>query len=92
MGKCQCHKPFQWGKEQENAFETLKQAFSSPPVLAYAIYDPPFEVQTDDSQKGLGAILYQKQDEKLSVINFASIGQKRSEKNYPASQLEYYNF
>ena len=34
----------------------LKQALSSPPVLAYANYDLPLEVHTDARQKGLGAV------------------------------------
>lgn len=87
--KVQSHKPFEWGMLQQKAFDNLKQALSSPPVLAYANYDKPFEVHTDASQKGLGAILYQKQDGKLRVISFASRGLKRSEKNYPASKLEF---
>ena len=67
----------------------LKQALSSPPVLAFANYDQMFEVQTDASQTGLGAILHQKQNGKHRVISFASRGLKRSEKNYPASKLEF---
>lgn len=87
--KVQSHKPFEWGMPQQEAFDNLKLALSSPPVLAYAHYDKPFEVHTDASQKGLGAILYQKQDGKLRVISYASRGLKRSEKNYPASKLEF---
>ena len=34
----------------------LKEALSSPPVLAYANYDLPHEVHTDTRQKGLGAV------------------------------------
>ena len=62
---------------------------STPPVLGYANCQLPFEVHTDASQKGLGAILYQKQGDKLRVISYASRGLKRSEKHYPASKLEF---
>ena len=40
-------------------------------------------------QKGLGDVLYQKQNSKLRVISYASRGLKRSEKNYPAEKLEF---
>ena len=43
----------------------------------------------DASQKGLGAILYQNQGDIQRVISYASRGLKRSEKNYPASKLEF---
>ena len=67
----------------------LKKALSSPPVLGYANCQLPFEVHTDASQKGLGAILYQNQGGIQRVISYASRGLKRSEKNYPASKLEF---
>ncbi|MCG8048820.1 MAG: DDE-type integrase/transposase/recombinase, partial [Candidatus Thiodiazotropha taylori] len=82
-------KPFSWGKEQQTAFDKLKNALSSHPVLGYADYNLPFEVHTDASSKGLGAVLYQKQNDKLRVISYASRGLKRSEKNYPAAKLEF---
>ena len=82
-------KPFVWKTEQQNAFEQLKDALSSQPVLGYANYNLPFELHTDASSKGLGAVLYQKQNDRLRVISYASRGLKRSEKNYPAAKLEF---
>ena len=87
--KVKSSKPFHWGPEQEEAFEKLKNALSTPPVLGYANYDTPFEVHTDVSLKGLGAILYQKQGGQLRPISYASRGLKKSEKNYPAAKLEF---
>ena len=87
--KVKTSKPFVWGIEQQNAFEQLKDALSSQPVLGYADYNLPFELHTDASSKGLGAVLYQKQDGKMRVISYASRGLKRSEKNYPAAKLEF---
>ena len=71
------------------AFETLKKKLTTAPVLAYADYTLPFEVHTDASKQGLGAILYQKQDGKLRVIAYGSRGMKPSEENYPAHKLEF---
>lgn len=87
--KVKSSKPFTWGKEQQVAFDQLKTALSTHPVLGYADYDLPFELHTDASSKGLGAVLYQKQNGKLRVISYASRGLKRSEKNYPAAKLEF---
>ena len=87
--KVKCAKPFHWGQEQEEAFEKLKNALSTPPVLGYANYEAPFEVHTDASLRGLGAVLYQKQDGMLRPISFASRGLKKSEKHYPAAKLEF---
>ena len=82
-------KPFIWDKEQQVAFDQIKTALSTHPVLGYADYNLPFELHIDASSKGLGAVLYQKQNSKLRVISYASRGLKRSEKNYPAAKLEF---
>ena len=49
-----------WRDSQQCAFDTLKEKFSSPPVLAYAYFSKPLIVHTDASSKELGAVLYQK--------------------------------
>ena len=71
------------------ALQDLKEHLMSPPILAYADYSLPFEVHTDASLDGLGAILYQEQDGVLRVLAYASRGLKASESNYPAHKLEY---
>lgn len=64
------------------AFETIKEKLTSPPVLVYADYSKPFVLHTDASAKELGAVLYQGQERKLKVIAYASRGLRPSEKNH----------
>ena len=63
----------EWTTECQQAFEWLKQLCSQIAVLAYANYRRPFKLHTDASDKGLGAVLYQKQDDGTDhVIAYAS--------------------
>jgi len=81
--------PFHWGESQQAAFDTIKNQLINPPVLGYADYTKPFTVHTDASSKGLGAVLYQRQEDKDRVIAYASRSLKQSERNYPAHKLEF---
>ena len=78
-----------WGPEQQEAFETLQGLCTESPVLAYADFKAPFILHTDASGEGLGAVLYQVQEEKQRVIAYASSSLSKSEKNYPVHKLEF---
>ena len=50
---------FQWSPKAEEAFQKMKQAITSEPVLALPNFDLPFEIETDASGIGIGAVLSQ---------------------------------
>ena len=55
------------------------------PIFAYADYSKPFKLCTDVSNLGLGAVLYQTDEDGLErVIGYASRTLSKSERNYPA--------
>lgn len=80
---------FNWGSEQENAFNELKRLLCSHPILGYSDHTLPYELHVDASSKGLGAVLYQKQNGLNRVISYASRGLSKTESHYPAHKLEF---
>ena len=58
--------------------------------MAYADYTKPFCLNTDASTTGLGAVLYQQQnDGSYRVISYASRSLSKTERNYDAHKLEF---
>uniref|UniRef100_A0A8C6XBR2 Gypsy retrotransposon integrase-like protein 1 n=1 Tax=Naja naja TaxID=35670 RepID=A0A8C6XBR2_NAJNA len=51
--------PFQWGPLQQQAFERIKKAFVTEPVLRHADPGRPFVVETDTSDVAIRAVLLQ---------------------------------
>ena len=52
----------------------LKDALTSAPVLGFADFSIAFALETDASNKGLGAVLSQVQDGRSRVTAYASRG------------------
>ena len=65
---------------------------SSLPILSHPNYNKPFEIHTDASGQGLGAILYKEQSGIKMFIANASRGLTKVKKNYPAHKLEIIAF
>jgi hypothetical protein len=81
---------FEWGSEQEKAFNKLKQLLIQAPVVAYPDFTKPFILYTDGSHTGLGAILEQKDEEgRGRVIAYASRTIRGAEERYSATELEF---
>nr|GFD30939.1 retrotransposon protein, putative, Ty3-gypsy subclass [Tanacetum cinerariifolium] len=78
------HVKFEWGNKQEAAFQLLKQNLCSAPILALPEGSKDFIVYCDASNKGLGAVLMQRE----RVISYASRQLKIHEKNYTTHDLE----
>lgn len=50
---------FQWGKDQDEAFENLKRIMTRSPVLALPKFNLPFVIGADACNTGIGAALMQ---------------------------------
>nr|GFA53997.1 putative reverse transcriptase domain-containing protein [Tanacetum cinerariifolium] len=75
---------FKWDDKQEAAFQLLKQKLYSAPILALPEGSEDFNAYCDASNKGLRAVLMQRE----KVISYASRQLKIHEKNYTTHDLE----
>jgi hypothetical protein len=86
--------PWQWGEQQQWAFEEIKAALSSSPVLALpdikkaADGTAPFLVQTDASGMALGGVLMQDTGDGLKPIAYESRQFSAAEQNYGTGERE----
>ncbi|GJT68388.1 putative reverse transcriptase domain-containing protein [Tanacetum coccineum] len=78
------NKKYEWGTEEDEAFQTLKQKLCSAPILALPEGTENFVVYCDASHKGYGAVLMQRE----KVIAYASRQLKKHEENYTTHDLE----
>ncbi|UYV64930.1 K02A2.6-like [Cordylochernes scorpioides] len=81
-------RPFSWTVDCERAMDKLKQALSSPPMLAYPDQGEPFILDTDASNTGIGAVLSQTQDGVERVIAYFSKTLSKPERNYCVTRRE----
>ena len=71
------------------AYQELKELLLKEPVVACPNFSMSFQLYTDASNIGLGAILAQKQEGKERIICCASRTLNKSEQNYSATKKEY---
>jgi len=50
---------WQWGQEEQHAFDTMKKIIAKETLLAYPDFSKPFEIHTDASHYQLGAVISQ---------------------------------
>lgn len=78
-------KAWEWGKAQQEAFDSLKKALVSTSVLAYP--DPqPFIIATDTSDLAVGAVLQQQHPDGLHPVAFFSRKLKGPEVNWSTQE------
>ena len=80
---------WEWGEKQQQAFEPLKLALCSAPVLARPDFSRPFKIQWDASEVALGSVLTQKNEvgEKHLIV-YLSQTLNKHELNYTVLEKE----
>jgi len=79
---------FRWSPEAQAAFEALKEALTTPPVLAMPNDVGEMILDTDACDTTIGAVLSQVQDGIEKVIAYASRSLDKRERNYCVTRKE----
>lgn len=83
---------FEWGEEQQEAFDKVKNMLCSAPVLAYPDKNKVQVLSVDASTHGLGAVLSQVDDLNMGgeekIVAYASRGLRGAERNWHIHELE----
>ena len=79
---------FEWTEACADAFDKLKRALISAPILAYPDFKNEFLLFVDASSTGIGFTLAQEQNGKEVVIAYNGRGLNQAEKNYSTTERE----
>jgi transposase InsO family protein len=80
--------PFIWSRECQGAFDTLKKCLTSTPILTMPTDSDGYILDTDASNRSIGAVLSQVQDGQERVIAYASKLLSGPERNYCVTRKE----
>ena len=83
--------PFVFDDDCVEAFETLKKALTSAPIVQQPDWNLPFEIMCDASDYVVGAVLGQRVDKKLNVIHYASKTLDSTQRYYATTQKEFFS-
>src|SRR5258706_7082353 len=82
-------KDWSWGAAEQQAFDALKSAVTSAPMLAFPSKSSPFHLECDASNFAMGAVLSQQQEDRLfHPIGFMSKSFSNTERNYQIHNKE----
>lgn len=80
---------FEWTLERQNAFDNLKQQFTSAPMLVLPDPSKPMKLETDASDFAWGAVLTQlEEDNKWHPVAYVSKSLTDAERNYDIHDKE----
>ena len=80
---------FCWDDKCQRAFDELRRALTSAPVLAFPDFSRPFVLDTDASDAGIGAVLSQADDEgRERVVAYGSRLLSKPERRYCVTRRE----
>ena len=80
--------PFDWGAEQQNAFDEIKKLLSKPPVLVMPDNKGHIVLVSDTSKVGCGGALYQEIRGEYRLISYCSKKLPEAVQRYSISELE----
>ena len=78
--------PFVFDDDCLEAFETLKKALISTPIVQPLDWNLPFEIMCDASDYVVAVVLGQRVDKKLNVIHYASKTLDNAQGNYATNE------
>ena len=81
--------PFHFSPECHSAFQTLKKALTTTPIIQSPNSNEPFEIMCDVSDFAIGAVLGQMMDKKQCVIYYASKTLSGAQRNYSTTEKEF---
>lgn len=79
---------WQWGKEEQKAFNDLKKALADAPVLAYPKQGLPFYLHLATTLASIGAVLLQNQAGQLRPVAYSSKTLSEVEERFSACERE----
>ncbi|KAM2039446.1 hypothetical protein ACFX1T_012884 [Malus domestica] len=79
---------FEFNKECETAFKTLKYMLTSAPIIMPPDWSLPFELMCDASDYAIGAVLGQRMNKQPHVIHYASRTLNDAQLNYSTTEKE----
>ncbi len=79
-----------WADEAQKAFENLKKALVSAPILVYPDMSKPFIVDTDASDYAIGGVLSQIQEGQECVIAYASKSLTKEQNSWCTTKRELF--
>ena len=80
--------PFDFTNECKLAFDRLKEALISAPIVVSPNWNLPFELMCDASDHAIGAVLGQRKENKIHVIYYASRTLNDAQLNYATIEKE----